>query len=133
MVGTKIDMAVHDWDGLRMSSVTGEGVRHVVGRLAQLVDEARKAEPQHDGFVILRPEPEGVWVERLDDRCVPGASDARPSGPSRSTTSPPPKRSPTSTTGSSDSASSKALVRAGASDGDVVWIGDFSFEYETDI
>ena len=28
---------------------------------------------------------------------------------------------------------SKALVRAGASEGDVVWIGDFSFEYETDI
>ena len=60
VVATKTDVAQHEWDGLRRSSVTGEGVRQVVGRLAQLVAEARSVEPEQDGFVILRPEPEGV-------------------------------------------------------------------------
>ena len=41
-------------------------------------------------------------------------------------------RWPTSATGSTASASTKLLARAGAADGDVVRIGEFSFEYQPD-
>jgi GTP-binding protein len=132
VVGTKIDMAVHDWDGMRMSSVTGEGVREVVGRLAQIVDDARKAEPHHDGFVILRPEPEGVWVERLENGAfrVHGRSAERAVALNDVTT---PEAVAYIDHRLKRLGVSKALVRAGASEGDIVWIGNFSFEYETDI
>ena len=58
-----------------------------------------------------------------------GCRAARSSGWWRSTTSAPTRRSPTSATGSTASASTRLLARAGAVDGDVVWIGEFSFEY----
>lgn len=131
VVATKTDVAQHEWDGLRMSSVTGEGVRQVVGRLAQLVAEARSVEPEQDGFVILRPEPEGVWVERVDDGVyrVHGRAAERVVALNDVTTA--------------EALSyidhrmkrlgvSKALTRAGVAEGDVVWVGDFSFEYEAD-
>jgi GTP-binding protein len=114
-----------------MSAVTGEGVSQVVGRLAQLVDEGRKAEPDSDGFVILRPEPDGVWVERLDD----GAFRVHGRAAERAVA-----LNDVTTAQALDYIDhrlkrlgvTKALARAGVADGDVVWIGDFSFEYEAD-
>src|SRR3954471_14804908 len=67
VVGSKADSAVFEWDGLRVSAVTGEGVREVLGRLAVLVSEARATQSVRDSFVVHRPEPEGVRVERADD------------------------------------------------------------------
>ena len=39
-----------DWDGDRVSAVTGAGIPELVGRLAVLVDEARAAEPDAGGL-----------------------------------------------------------------------------------
>ena len=50
VVGTKTDMADPDlvaaWDGPVISSITRQGVRELVGRLASLVHEARDSEPK---------------------------------------------------------------------------------------
>ena len=50
-----------------ISAVTRDGVDRLVGAMAALVHEARQAEPVVDGVVLLRPEPTGAIVERLDD------------------------------------------------------------------
>src|SRR5947208_1680109 len=58
VVGSRADVAVWDWPGERLSAVTGDGVRPLVGRLAGLVAEARAAVPSAaDSFVVHRPEP----------------------------------------------------------------------------
>ncbi|MCB0957089.1 MAG: Obg family GTPase CgtA, partial [Ilumatobacter sp.] len=128
VVGTKSDSAIHDWDGATLSSVTNQGVRELVGRMAALVHEARQAEPQTDGIVIIRPEAEGARVERLDEhefRLV-GRQVERVVALNDVTTP--------------DALSyidhqlkrlgvPKLLARAGARDGDVIWIASFSFEY----
>jgi GTPase len=131
VVGSKSDLELYEWDGPRMSSVTHEGVRDVVGKLASLVHFARHAEPARDGVIILRPEPEGVWVEREEDGSlrIHGRAAERTVALNDLT--------------SHDAMAyidfrlkrlgvAKALARAGAMEGDIVWIGEFSFEYEPD-
>jgi GTPase len=131
VVGSKADLELYEWDRSKMSSVTQEGVRGVVGQLASLVHFARTAEPERDGVIILRPEPEGVWVERLDETSlrVHGRAAERAVALNDLTTH--------------DAMAyvdfrlkrlgvGKALAKAGAAEGDVVWIGEFSFEYEPD-
>jgi len=129
VVGSKADIAVADWEGLRISAVTGAGVRELVGQLAALVHEAREAQPVEPGIVILRPEPEGGRVERLGDhefRLV-GRQLERVVALNDVTTH--------------DALAYidyqmkrlgvlKLLARAGAQDGDIVHIADFSFEYQ---
>jgi GTPase len=133
VVGTKADVADADVPGpeLRMSAVTGQGVTEVLRRLAALVEEARAAEPEPEGFVVIHPEVEGVTVARegehefrvagrqaeravalsdVTDRQALAYIDARM------------KRLGVD----------RALARAGAQAGDVVHIGAFSFEYEPD-
>ena len=112
-----------------ISAVTGDGVRAVVGAMARLVDKARAAMPRQDGVVLLRPAATGASVERI------GSNEFRVTGRDvervvalNDVTGP-------------DAASyislrlerlgvSKLLARAGATEGDVVWIGDFSFDYQ---
>jgi GTPase len=128
VIGTKADVAVADFDGPIISAVTGDGVKPVLRQLFNLVHDARASEPEMDGFVVLRPEPEGVWVERTDggEFKVHGRAAERIVALSDIT--------------SSDALAyidhrmeklgvGKALVKAGARPGDVVWIGSFSFEY----
>ena len=135
-VGSKIDIAdpavVANWTGLTMSAVTRQGVRAVVGKLAQIVAEARHAIPPREATVILRPAPEGTYVERVGD------NEFRIHG-----------RNATRSVALNDISSPEALnyiderlkkmgvgrllSRAGAQDGDVVWIGDFSFEYAAEV
>jgi len=131
VVGTKADVAQFDWDGPTMAAVTRAGTREVVFSLFDLVHGARVNEPEHNGFIILRPAPEGVKIERLAD------NELRVVG-----------RSAERTVALSDIRSpeamgyidfrlkqlgvDKALARAGARAGDIVWVGDFSFEYEPD-
>jgi GTP-binding protein len=104
-------------------------VRELVGRLAAIVHEARSDEPEREGIVILRPVPEGARVERLGDH------EFRLVG-----------RQVERIVALNDVTSPEALnyidhqmkrlgvdrmlARAGAVDGDVVWVGSFSFEYE---
>lgn len=135
-VGSKIDVAdptvLAGWAGLTMSAVTRQGVRTVVGKLAQIVAEARQAIPPREATVILRPQPEGTYVERVGD------NEFRVHG-----------RNATRSVALNDITSPEALnyiderlkkmgvgrllSRAGAQDGDVVWIGDFSFEYTAEV
>ena len=133
VVGTKADIADPAADGppLRMSAVTGQSVTDVVRRLAALVDEARAAEPEPEGFVVIHPEVEGVTVARE------GEHEFRIAG-----------RQAERAVALSDVTDrqalayiddrmkrlgvAKALARAGAQPGDVVHIGAFSFEYEPD-
>jgi GTP-binding protein len=131
VVGTKADVAVHPWDGARISAVTGEGVPELLHRLVAMVSEARAAAAAAPGtgtFTIHRPVPEGVRVERdpagalvvlgrqaeravaVSDLTDPQALDyvrgrLRRLGVDR------------------------ALARAGAREGDVVRIGSFTFDY----
>jgi len=68
VVGNKADVATDDsFDGLRVSAVTRAGLDEMLGRLGTLVDEARAQEPEHEGFVVLRPEASGFSVTRDDD------------------------------------------------------------------
>lgn len=136
VVGSKVDVAdpavLAVWSGLTMSAVTRQGVRAVVGKLAQLVSQAREAIPPREATVILRPEPEGNYVERV------GENEFRIVG-----------RNAVRSVALNDITSPEALnyiderlkkmgvgrllSRAGAQDGDVVHIGDFSFEYTAEI
>ncbi len=135
VVGSKADVAAPDadWAGDRMAAVTGEGVRRVLGQLATLVVQARAVEAAGDrvSFVVHRPEPEGVVVERASDGSfvVLGRNAERAVAVS-------------DVTGAQALAYvqdrlrrlgvDRALARAGARDGDIVHIGGFSFSYEND-
>jgi GTPase len=128
VVGTKADIAQLDWVGDRISAATGSGVRELVGKMAALVHEARSEAPQHDGIVILRPEPEGAKVERLDEhefRLV-GRQVERVVALNDVTT---PEALNYIDHQLSRLGVHKLLSKAGAADGDVVWIAGFSFEY----
>jgi GTP-binding protein len=129
VVGSKADVQLHEWDGPTMSSATGAGVRAVVGELARLVAAARAAEPVPEGFVLHRPEVTGVRVEREDDGVfrVHGREAERAVALNDVTSA--------AALAYIDHrlkrmGVDRALARAGARSGDVIWIGRFSFEYE---
>ena len=125
-------MATEPWDGARISAVTGAGLAELTGALADLVRQARAEVPQADAaFVIHRPVPEGVTVERLGDGeyRVHGRAALRAVALSDITNN--------DALAYADArlkklGVDKALARAGARSGDVVWVGEFSFDYEGD-
>jgi GTP-binding protein len=130
VVGSKADAATEDWPGMRISAVTGEGLRPLLGKLADLVAGAR-AEVPREGFVVHRPAPEGVVVERGPD----GAFVVRGRAAQRAVA--------VNDITNADALAyvqhrlkrlgvDRALARAGARQGDLVHIGGFSFEYEPD-
>ena len=117
---------------LRISAVTGAGITELVGRLAQVVGEARAAEPvEGGGIVVHRPLPEGVEVERAGDGSfvVVGRAALRAVALSDLT---------------DDDAVDyvqerlrrlgveRALVRAGVHEGDTVHLGALTFTYHRD-
>jgi len=107
-------------------------VRTLVSTMAQLVQEARKAQPEHEGIVIIRPDVDGSIVERLE----PGQYRLRGRDVERAvalndvTT-------PEALNWIDDRLKKlgvdRLLNRAGAAEGDIIWIGNFSFEYEPDL
>jgi GTP-binding protein len=134
VVGSRVDLAGEDveWAGERLSAVSGEGLRPLLGRMATIVEEARAAQPAPGRFVVHRPVPAGVQVSRdssgsgwvvlgraaeravaLSDLTIPEAL-AHAQGRLRSL------------------GVDRALARAGARSGDVVRVGGFEFEYEPD-
>jgi GTP-binding protein len=129
VVGTKADVATAPWAGLRISAVTGDGIPQLVGELARIVSDARAAEPTVESFVIHRPTPEGVSVDKLGDGefRVHGRAALRAVALSDVTTS-------DALAYADDRLKrlgvDRALARAGARTGDIVWVGDFSFEYD---
>jgi len=129
VVGTKADMAVAAWSGLRISAITGEGVRDLVGRMAALVHEARNEQPATAGMVILRPEVEGGRAERMGEhefRLI-GRQLERVVALNDVTT---PEALSYIDHQMKRLGVPRILARAGAQDGDVVWVAGFSFEYQ---
>jgi len=135
VVGTKIDAAssemLADWSGPKISAVTGEGVREVVGMLAALVHEARQRIVEHDAQVIIKPESEGAWVERVEEGTfrVHGRKAERAVHLNDVTT---PEALNYIDERLKKLGVPRLLARAGAREGDVVWIGEFSFDYSPD-
>jgi GTP-binding protein len=138
VVGTKADAVQTEeldamgWQGPVISAVTGQGVRDLVGRLAALVHDVRQAEPSVEGVVVLRPEPTGALVERLGDgefRLL-GRDVERIVALNDVTT---PEALSFIDQRLERLGVPKMLARAGAREGDVVWIGEFSFEYQPDL
>jgi GTP-binding protein len=128
-VGTKADVATMPWDGDRISAVTGDGVRPLVGRLVRLVEEARAAEAAPDSFVLHEPLAEGFRIER------------EPSGDFRVVGRPAERAVALSDITTPDAQEyvrhrlqrlgvDRALERAGAREGDTVHIGAMVFEYQ---
>jgi GTP-binding protein len=129
VIGTKADIATHDFDGPRISAVTRAGLDEVLGRIAELVQEARDAEPAEEPYVLLRPEEQGFSVVRE------GAHAWRVKGK-------PAERAVALADLTNIEALAyvqqrlrrlgveRALARAGVQDGDTVRIGDHELEYE---
>ena len=115
----------------RISSMTGEGLPRLVGLMADTVRAARAVEPEPEAFVVYRPIPEGIRIEREDDGGyrVVGRQAERAVALSDLTN-----------LEALDYAHfrlkklgvDQALARAGARQGDVVRIGGHTFEYDED-
>jgi GTP-binding protein len=131
-VGTKSDSAIFDWDGEMISSITQQGVRDLAARLSQLVFQARQQQPEHDGIVVIRPEQDGARVERLDEheyRLI-GRQVERVVALNDVTT---PEALSYIDYALKRLGVPKMLAKAGARDGDIVWISSFSFEYQEEV
>jgi len=128
VVGSKADVANVPFEGMTISAVTHEGLDDFLGTLATMVDEARTAEVEPEGFVVLRPAEEGFAVRREGEGAwrVVGRDAERVVAMADLT---------------NEEALAyvhqrfrrmgveRALARAGAQDGDTVRIGDIELEY----
>ena len=135
IVGTKADAVQPDelevigWEHPIISAVTGQGVRELVGRMAMLVHEARQNDPEPDGLVVIKPEVSGAVVEFIDEgefRLV-GREVERVVALNDVTTA---EALAYIDAKLKKMGALKVLARAGVAEGDVVWIGEFSFEYQ---
>ncbi|MGH9027860.1 MAG: GTPase ObgE [Acidimicrobiia bacterium] len=128
VVGTKADAGDAPFDGLRISAVTRAGLDDMLGRLAILVEDARAAEPKPEAFVVHRPREEGFSVQRDNDGAwrVLGRAAERVVAMAD-------LNNPEAIAYIQDRLRrmgvERALVRAGACDGDVVRVGEQELEY----
>jgi GTPase len=131
VVGSKADMPMQQWDGMSVSAITHQGVRELVGAMATLVHQARNQQPSRDGVVIIRPEADGAKVERVGDHefRLLGRQVERIVALNDVTT---PEALSYIDHQLKRLSVPRLLSRAGAADGDVVWIAGFSFEYQSD-
>jgi GTP-binding protein len=135
LVGTKADLVPTEavdsshFDAV-ISAVTRDGVRDLVGQMASMVHTSRADEPAVDGMVVLRPEPTGAVVERTDDGeyVVLGRDVERVVALNDVTT---PEALAYIDQRLERLGVLRLLARAGVADGDVVHIGEFSFEYRS--
>ena len=129
VVGSKADIAAHDFDGLTVSAVTGEGTREVVGRLADMVRAVRAEVPEPVSYAVHRPAAESFRIERSDDGgyVVVGREAERAVAMNDLT-------NPEAMTVVHDRLKrlgvDRALARAGAKQGDRVRIGGLQFDYD---
>ena len=128
VVGSKADVAQVPFDGPRVSAVTHEGVPELLGRLATMVEEARDAEPERDGFVVLRPKEEGFAVARDDDGAwrVSGRAAERVVAMADLTN---PEAIAYVQERFRKMGVERALARAGVREGDLVRVGPIELEY----
>jgi GTP-binding protein len=129
VVGSKADVATEVYDGMHISAATRSGLDELLGRVADLVDEARAEPESPDPIVVLRPQEEGISIVqeaagvwrvqgRVAERAV-SVSDFRD-----------PDALVFVQQRLQKIGVDRALARAGARDGDVVRIGDTELEYE---
>jgi len=136
IVGTKIDSidpeTLAAWPHEAMSAITMQNVRAIVGKLATSVSHARSSEPMVEATIILRPDPANAWIEELSNNefRVHGRDVERIVALNDVTT-------PEALNYIDEKLSKlgvfKLLRRAGASEGDVVWIAQFSFEFVPEV
>jgi len=114
--------------GLRISAVTGLGIAGLLHRTGALVAEARAAQPVPETYVVHRPEPEGVQVERADDGAyvVLGRPAERAVAVNDLTN---PQALEYVRHRLRRLGVDRALTRAGVRPGDLVRVGGFTFEY----
>ena len=133
VVGSKADAAPAEaaWGGERVSALTGEGLRPLLGRMATVVAEARAEVPRPARYVVHRPEPAGIAVERAPDGSwrVLGRAAGRAVALSDLTN---PEALAYAQGRLRRLGVDRALARAGARLGERVHIGGFEFEYQPD-
>jgi len=129
VAGSKADIATEPFNGCSISGVTRAGIDEFLGHVATLVEAARAAEGEPEPYVVLRPEERGFSVVRE------GAHEWRVKGR-------PAERAVALADLTNPEAMSyvqqklqrmgveRALARAGASEGDVVRIGEIELTYE---
>ena len=117
--------------GHRISAVTGEGVRELVGRMASLVHEARSEQPRRRRHRHHPSRGRGAAVERIGEHefRLLGRQVERVVALNDVTT---PEALSYIDYQLKRLGVPRLLARAGAQDGDVVWIAGFSFEYQPD-
>ena len=134
LIGSRADAAGEDvqWDGMRLSAATGQGLNPLLGGLAEIVEEARAERADSDSFVVHRPIPEGVLVTRNDD----GSFEVHGREAQRAVA-----LNDLTNIEAMDYVQNrlnklgvyKALGRAGAREGDTVRIGKLAFDYKPDV
>ncbi|HET6793938.1 MAG TPA: GTPase ObgE [Acidimicrobiales bacterium] len=131
VVGSKADAATFQFEGPRISALTGEGLSSLVGRTLDLVRQARAEQPTATSSVVHRPVPEGVRVRRLPAGgfVVEGRPALRAVALSDLTN---PQALAYAQARLRQLGVDRALARAGAREGDAVQVGDFTFDYEPD-
>jgi GTP-binding protein len=138
VVGTKADAIQADelellgWTGDIMSSVTRQGLSDLVGKMAMKVHDARQAIQHAEGVVTIRPEAKGAVVEIVGEgefRLV-GKEVERVVALNDVTT---PEALAYIDHRLERLGVPKMLAKAGAEEGDVIWISEFSFGYSPDI
>jgi GTPase len=133
-VGSRADVADPDvdFDGHRISAVTGEGIPELVGMMVRAVQQARAELPEPEAFVVHRPLAEGYRIDRHDDGSweVVGRQATRAVGLSDLTN---PDALDEAHRRLRALGVDRALARAGAQPGDQVRIGDLVFDYEEDV
>ena len=69
VVGSRSDMAMEslEFEGQKISSITGDGVKEVLYQIAGLIEEVRSNRPVSPTRILHQPEPEGIQVEKVDD------------------------------------------------------------------
>jgi len=69
VVGSRSDMSVEGskFDGQKISSITGAGVKEVLYQIAGLIEEVRLNKPVKPTRILHHPEPEGIRVERIGE------------------------------------------------------------------
>ena len=133
-IGARADLATPEtlerFSGHVVSSVTGLGVAELIGRLRVAVEEVRATAASPDAYVVHRPTPEGIRIERDEsgEFEVHGREALRAVGVSDLTNA---EALDYVHERLSALGVDRALARAGARNGDVVHIGRLSFEYES--
>ena len=69
VVGSRSDMAIEsiDFEGQKISSISGDGVKEVLYQIAGLIEEVRLNRPVNPTRILHQPEPEGIRVEKVSD------------------------------------------------------------------